>query len=181
MARPISEAQRAAYQRNAEKSTGPPPAPHRPPTGPRPPSAKPIPASTPSPTDSPPKSPSSPSKSAADFEALRDGFLQDFTSSATTSATPGHPGQLPPHPPGPRPSPQNRSRPSIEVTVEKALESTTPGFVSSPLKPEMAKPENPILAPTTPASFPRNSARLNHKCFKIKILRECDRCRPPAN
>jgi len=27
MARPISEAQRAAYQRNAEKSTGPPPAP----------------------------------------------------------------------------------------------------------------------------------------------------------
>jgi len=208
MPRPITEAQRAAYQRNAQKSTGP-----------RTPSGKAnsrLNAVTHGLTA---KIPVLSFESAADFEALRDGFLQDFAPQTTyqrylvtqlaTHAwrtlrsqqveiglqevllkkvihdlqAQGLPTQsalaenpyaglaltLAPHPGDPhnhllrnyfRYSREiqtnfHRTRqalaqaPKIEpAPVETTLESTTPGFVSSPPKPEGEKTESPKAAST---------------------------------
>ena len=72
MARPISEAQRAAYQRNAQQSTGP-----------RTPSGKANSRLNAVKHGLTAKLPVLSFESAADFEALRDGFLQDFAPQTT--------------------------------------------------------------------------------------------------
>ncbi len=193
MARPISAAQRAAYQRNAQKSTGP-----------LTPSGKANSRLNAVKNGLTAKLSVLSFESAADFEALRDGFLQDFAPQTTyqrylvtqlaTHAWRTLALTLAPHPGDPHnhllrnyfrysrdiQANFHRTRQAlaqaskIEPTpVEKAVESTTPGFVSSPLKPEGAKRKAQSSHPP-PLRPPKNSARLNYKCLKIKHLQESD-------
>jgi len=208
MARPISAAQQAAYQRNAQKSTGP-----------RTPSGKAQSRFNAVKHGLTAKLPVLSFESAADFEALRDGFLQDFAPQTTyqrylvtqlathawrtlrcqqveiglqevllkkvihdleAQGLPTHQAlaenpyaglalTLEPH----AGDPQNhllrnyfrysrdihanfhRTRQALAQAskIEPApVESTTPGFVSSPLNPEGAKTENPEAAPASASS-----------------------------